>query len=78
MRSALSRAARKCIVIGQAAAVGAGLGVALLGATEIVTAITAQRWAAKVEDYADFAPILGVAVGVAVGAIAEWIRNRSA
>jgi hypothetical protein len=73
MSSALSRAVRRCIVIGGAIVIGAGFGVALIGATEIATAITAQRWVARAKDYADFAPL----IGGAIGAVAGWIRSRS-
>lgn len=73
MPSALSRAVRKCIVVGKAAAVGAGLGLALIGAIGIAAAITAERWAAEAKDYADFAPLLGGVIGAVVGEI----RNRS-
>jgi hypothetical protein len=74
MSSALSRAVRKCIVIGRAAVVGAGFGLALIGAIEIAAAITAQRWVASAKDYADFAPLIGGAIGAVVG----WIRSRPA
>src|SRR5690242_19984120 len=74
MSSALSRAASKCIVIGKAAAIGVGVGIALIGALELAAAITKQQWLEEAKDYDDLLPLLGGAIG----ALAEWIRNRSA
>jgi hypothetical protein len=53
----------KIVAIGEAAVAGAGVGVALIGAMEIATAITAQQWLAEAKHYIDYAPLVGSAVG---------------
>src|SRR4051812_6158775 len=59
----------KIVAIGEAAVVGAGVGVALIGALEIATAITAPLWLTEAKNYIDYAPLVGGAVGAIVG---EW------
>jgi len=69
MSPALSRTAKKLIASAEAAVVGAGFGVALIGAMEIATAVTGQQWLVQAKDYTDYAPL----VGGAIGAVARWI-----
>jgi hypothetical protein len=54
----------KIVAISEAAVVGAGFGVALIGAMEIATAIAAQQWLTEAKHYTDYAPLVGGAVGV--------------
>jgi hypothetical protein len=64
----------KIVAFGEAAVVGAGVGVALIGAMEIATAITAQQWLAQAKHYVDYAPLIGGMVGAITGA--SWIARR--
>lgn len=68
------------VAVGEAAVVGAGIGVALIGAMEIATAITAQRWLAEVKNYTDYAPLVSGAVGAitAGSRIAQRRRGTAA
>src|SRR4051812_46221525 len=68
------RSSLKIAAIGEAAVVGAGFGVALIGGMEIATAITAQQWLAEAKDYIDYAPLVSGAV--AAIARASWIARR--
>ena len=54
----------RTVAIGEAAIVGAGIGVALIGAAEITTAVTAQQWLVEAKHYIDYAPLVGSVVGV--------------
>jgi hypothetical protein len=60
----------KIVALGEAAVVGAGVGIALIGAMEIATAIAARQWIAEAKHYIDYAPL----VGGMVGAIMEGLR----
>jgi hypothetical protein len=57
----------KIVAIGEAAVVGAGFGVALIGVLEIATAITAPQWLTEAKRYIDYAPLVSGAVGAIVG-----------
>ena len=60
----------KIVALGESAVVGAGVGIALIGAMEIATAIAARQWIAEAKHYIDYAPL----VGGMVGAIMEGLR----
>jgi hypothetical protein len=57
----------KIVAFGEAAVVGAGVGVALIGAMEIATALAAQQWIAEAKHYIDYAPLIGGMVGAITG-----------
>src|SRR4051794_26349808 len=66
----------KIVAIGEAAVVGAGVGVALIGALEIATAITPQQWLTEAKNYIDYAPLVGSAVGAIVAGSQIGRRRR--
>ena len=68
----------KIVAIGEAAVVGAGLGVALIGTVEIATAIDAQQWLAEAKHYSDYAPLVGGLAGAIRGSWRVARRRRGA
>jgi hypothetical protein len=66
----------KIVTIAEAAVVGAGVGVALIGAMEIATAIAAQQWLAEAKHYSDYAPLVGGLVGAIRGGWRVARRKR--
>src|SRR5689334_20479672 len=72
----------KIVAIGEAAVVGAGVGVALIGAMEIATSIAAQQWLLDAKYYLDCAPLLGSVVGAMAGGLRiarrRWATARIA
>lgn len=66
----------RTVAIGEAAIVGAGIGVALIGAAEITTAVTAQQWLVEAKHYIDYAPLVGSAVGVITRGLRIARRGR--
>jgi len=55
---------QRIVAIGEAAIAGAGIGIALIGAAEIATAVTAQQWLLEAKHYIDYAPLVGSVGGV--------------
>jgi hypothetical protein len=70
------RSPLKIFAIGEAAVAGAGLGVALIGAMELATAITAQQWLAEAKHYIDYSPLVGGVVGAISGGYRIARRRR--
>jgi hypothetical protein len=66
----------KIVAIGEVAVVGAGVGMALIGATEIATAIAAQQWLQEARYYIDYVPLVGGAVGAIMGGMRIARRRR--
>jgi hypothetical protein len=66
----------KIVAIGEAAVVGAGIGVALIGAMEIATAIAAQQWLVEAKYYSDYAPLAGGLWGAITGSWRIARRRR--
>ena len=69
---------QRIVAIGEAAIAGAGIGVALIGAAEIATAVTAQQWLMEAKHYIDYAPLVGSVVGVITRESRIARRGRSA
>jgi hypothetical protein len=57
----------RLVAIGEATLVGAGMGMALIGAVEIAAAITVHPWVAIARHYDDCLFIFGGMVGAAAG-----------
>ena len=68
----------KIVAFGEAAVVGAGVGIALIGAMEIATALAAQQWIAEAKHYTDYAPLIGGMVGAITGGLRITRRKRGA
>ncbi len=68
----------KIVALGEAAVVGAGVGIALIGAMEIATAIAARQWIAEAKHYIDYAPLVGGMVGAITGGSGIARRRRGA
>jgi len=69
---------QRIVVIGEAAIAGTGIGVALIGAAEIATAVTAQQWLVEAKHYIDYAPLVGSVVGVITRGLQIARRGRLA
>src|SRR5689334_20109456 len=68
----------KTVAIGEAAVVGAGIGVALIGVLEIATAIPVPQWLTEAKTCTDYAPLVGSVVGAIVGELRIARRRRQA
>ena len=62
----------RTVTICEAAVVGAGIGLALIGAVEIAAAITLHPWAVEMRHYGDYLLLFGGMVGATAG----WIFTR--